>query len=217
MTYGLRDTPIFTFINKDREVRDHIEVLDEIETVLDIMRASDLADLGKAFKGIMTYTDTIHVFKQGQASVVPDDIQINGSIHRKRLSCSAKSWWKKSKKRLNWFAASHEFDLQEYLDGKLTPSSSGQHWRTSVCAKCSTTLSSGRCHRYRSTDLGEVALDSDKFTGFVFKIQANMDPKHRDRIAFMRICRVPQQGHEDEACPYRQGCKDCRCSDLPCG
>ena len=78
----LRDTPIFTFINKmDREVRDHIEVLDEIETVLNIKCAPVTwpIGMGKAFKGIYDLmTDTIHVFKQGQASVVPDDIQIGG-------------------------------------------------------------------------------------------------------------------------------------------
>src|SRR5690554_1884003 len=78
----LRDTPIFTFINKlDRDARDPIEVLDEIETVLNIRCAPIYWPLGngKGFKGVYNLvTDTVHVYRQGQGDRIPDDIQISG-------------------------------------------------------------------------------------------------------------------------------------------
>ncbi|MGY8862641.1 MAG: GTP-binding protein, partial [Pseudomonadales bacterium] len=78
----LRDTPIFTFINKmDREVRDQIEVLDEVEDVLNIECAPITwpISMGKRFKGVYNlYTDTLHIFTPGQGHTIPDDIQIQG-------------------------------------------------------------------------------------------------------------------------------------------
>ena len=190
----LRDTPIFTFINKmDREVRDHIEVLDEIETVLNIKCAPVTwpIGMGKAFKGIYDLmTDTIHVFKQGQASVVPDDIQIGGLDSPEALELLGAELIEEVKEEIELVqAASHEFDLQEYLDGKLTPVFFGTALANfGVREMLNYFVEWAPSPLPRGTDLGEVAPDSDKFTGFVFKIQANMDPKHRDRIAFMRIC-----------------------------
>src|SRR6188768_1053000 len=76
----LRDTPILTFINKlDREVRNPVDVLDEIEEVLNIKGTPIFWPLGmgKEFKGIYSfYTDTIHVYQQGQGLRIPDDIQV---------------------------------------------------------------------------------------------------------------------------------------------
>ena len=78
----LRDTPIFTFVNKmDRDIRDPIEVLDEIETILKIKCAPIYWPLGmgKEFKGVYNlYTDAIHVYKQGQGNQIPDEVRIQG-------------------------------------------------------------------------------------------------------------------------------------------
>jgi len=78
----LRDTPIFSFVNKmDRDIRDPIELLDEIEDVLKIAAApiNWPIDMGKQFKGVYNfYTDTIHVFKSGQGHMIPDDVRIKG-------------------------------------------------------------------------------------------------------------------------------------------
>ena len=78
----LRDTPIFTFVNKlDRDIRDPIEILDEIENVLNIHCApiNWPLGMGKEFKGAYNLvTDTIHVYRQGQGNQIPDDVCING-------------------------------------------------------------------------------------------------------------------------------------------
>ena len=78
----LRDTPIFTFVNKmDREVREQIEVLDEVEDVLNIACAPITwpISMGKRFKGVYNlYTDTLHVFTPGQGHTIAEDIQIAG-------------------------------------------------------------------------------------------------------------------------------------------
>ncbi len=190
----LRDTPIFTFINKmDREVREHIEVLDEIETVLKIKCAPVTwpIGMGKAFKGIYDLmTDTIHVFKPGQASVVPDDVQIKGLTSPEAVSFLGQDLIDEVQEEIELVqAASHEFDLDEYLRGELTPVFFGTALANfGVREMLNYFVEWAPSPLPRETDKGPVAPEDDKFTGFVFKIQANMDPKHRDRIAFMRIC-----------------------------
>ncbi len=78
----MRETPIFTFVNKmDREVREQIEVMDEIESILKIDCAPITwpIGMGKAFKGVYNlYTDTIHVFQPGKGHTIPDDVRIQG-------------------------------------------------------------------------------------------------------------------------------------------
>ena len=190
----LRDTPIFTFINKmDREVRDHIEVLDEIETILKI-KCSPVTwpiGMGKAFKGVYNLvTDTIHVFQQGQASVVPDDVQIQGLESEEAIELLGADLVEELAEEIELVrGASYEFDLQEYLEGKLTPVFFGTALANfGVREMLNYFVQWAPEPQSRQTNTREVAPDEDKFSGFIFKIQANMDPKHRDRIAFMRIC-----------------------------
>ncbi|MCP3907601.1 MAG: peptide chain release factor 3 [Oceanicoccus sp.] len=189
----LRDTPILSFVNKmDRDIRDPIDLLDEIEKVLSIQGApiNWPIGMGKEFKGVYNlYTDIIHVFQQGQSNVIADDIQIQGleSDEAKKLLGVYYEDFAEEIELVR--GASHEFDLDAYLAGTLTPVFFGTalsnfgvremldgfvEWAPSPLA--------------RETASREVAPDEEKFSGFVFKIQANMDPKHRDRIAFMRIC-----------------------------
>ncbi|WP_028293776.1 peptide chain release factor 3 [Oceanobacter kriegii] len=190
----LRDTPIFTFINKmDREVRDHIEVMDEIETVLKIKCAPVTwpIGMGKAFKGIYDLrTDIIHVFKQGQASVVPDDIQIKGLDSPEAIELLGQSLIDDVQEEIELVqAASHEFDLDEYLRGELTPVFFGTALANfGVREMLNYFVEWAPAPIARQTKEREVPPTEEKFSGFIFKIQANMDPKHRDRIAFMRVC-----------------------------
>lgn len=189
----LRDTPIFTFINKmDREVRDHIEVMDEVETVLKIKCAPITwpIGMGKAFKGVYNlYTDTIHVFTPGQGSIVPDDIQIKGlqsDEARARLGDVVDELADEIELVRG---ASHEFNLDEYLRGDMTPVFFGTALANfGVREMLDYFVQWAPAPLARQTDKREVAATEEKFSGFVFKIQANMDPKHRDRIAFMRVC-----------------------------
>ena len=189
----LRDTPILTFINKmDRDIRDQIEVLDEIEAVLKISAApiNWPIGMGKEFKGVYNlYTDTIHVFQSGLGHTINDDLKIKG------LDSDAATelfgvYADDVREEIELVrGATHEFDVNEYLAGRMTPvfygtalANFGVREMLDGFVECAPTPVN------RMTKEREVKADEEKFSGFIFKIQANMDPKHRDRIAFMRIC-----------------------------
>ncbi len=189
----LRDTPIFTFVNKmDREVRDHIEVMDEVETVLKIKCAPITwpIGMGKAFKGVYNlYTDTVHVFTPGQGSIVPDDIQIKGLQSPEARARLGDLVDELADEIELVRGASHEFNLEQYLRGEMTPVFFGTALANfGVREMLNYFVEWAPAPLPRSTDKREVAATEEKFSGFIFKIQANMDPKHRDRIAFMRVC-----------------------------
>ena len=189
----LRDTPILSFINKmDRDIRDPIDLLDEIEDVLQIKAApiNWPIGMGRGFRGVYNlYTDTIHVYVQGKGHQLMDDIQIKG------LGSA------EAREALGDFAddvieeldlvkgATHQFEMDEFLTGKLTPVFFGTALGNfGVRELLDDFVRWAPPPQPRQTKQREVAASDNKFSGFVFKIQANMDPKHRDRIAFMRIC-----------------------------
>ncbi len=189
----LRDTPILSFINKmDRDIRDPIEVMDEIEEVLKIVAApiNWPLGMGKEFKGVYNlYTDMIHVYQSGRGHTIPEDIQIKGLDSEEAIRLLG-PYADDIREEIELVrGATHEFDLDEYLAGRMTPVFFGTalgnfgvremldgfvEWAPSPL---------GRETRQRT-----VQANENKFSGFVFKIQANMDPRHRDRIAFMRVC-----------------------------
>ena len=189
----LRDTPILTFINKlDREIRDPIEVMDEVESVLNIECAPITwpIGMGQRFKGIYhLYDDEIHVFEPGKGDIASDVEIIRGLD-----STEAKAFLGDQHEELAGEielvrGASHEFNLDAYLAGKLTPVYFGTALRNfGVNQMLDGFVEYAPAPQPR--EAGELVVDSrsEDFSGFVFKIQANMDPKHRDRIAFMRVC-----------------------------
>ncbi len=189
----LRDTPILSFVNKmDRDIRDPIDLLDEIEEVLSIKGApiNWPIGMGKEFKGVYNmYTDIIHVFKQGQSYVISDDIQIKGldSDGARELLGVYYDDFVEEVELVK--GASHEFDLDAYLDGTLTPVFFGTALSNfGVKEMLDGFVEWAPSPLPRETTDREVDPKENSFSGFIFKIQANMDPKHRDRIAFMRIC-----------------------------
>ncbi|HAJ77273.1 MAG TPA: peptide chain release factor 3, partial [Gammaproteobacteria bacterium] len=189
----LRDTPIFTFVNKlDRDIRDPIEILDEIENVLKIQCApiNWPLGMGKEFKGVYNFTtDTIHVYQQGQGHQVPEDVQVKGldSVEAQDLLGSYLEDFRDEIELVK--GASHEFDKQAYLKGQLTPVYFGTALGNfSVREMLDDFIQWAPAPQDRETESRVVDAYGKDFSGFVFKIQANMDPKHRDRIAFMRIC-----------------------------
>ena len=212
----LRDTPILTFINKlDREIRDPIEVLDEVESVLNIKCAPITwpIGMGREFKGIYhIYNDEIHVFEPGGEETLTD-IEVIKGIDSNAAHELLGDGLEELKEEIELVqGASHEFDLDEYLAGKLTPVYFGTALRNFGVME----MLDGFVD-YAPSPLPRVANDedidpaADEFSGFVFKIQANMDPKHRDRIAFMRVC----SGRYDQGMKMRHvriG-KDVRVSD----
>lgn len=189
----LRDTPIVSFVNKlDRDIRDAIDLLDDIESVLKIAAApiNWPIGMGKEFKGVYNlYTDTIHVFESGHNFALHEDIQIKGlgSDEAKELLGVYHEDFVEEIELVR--GASHEFDLEAYLKGELTPVFFG----TALANFGVREMLDGFVEwapepQVRATQSRDVVPTEDKFSGFIFKIQANMDPKHRDRIAFMRIC-----------------------------
>ena len=189
----LRDTPILAFVNKmDREIREPIELLDEIETVLGIAAAPITwpIGMGRAFKGVYHIAnDVLHVFTPGQGSRIPDDIQIQGLDSDQARELLGADWQDFVDEVDLVRGASHEFNLDDYLAGQLTPVFFGTAMANfGVREMLDGFVQWAPAPQSRTAGERDVDPQEEKFSGFVFKIQANMDPKHRDRIAFMRVC-----------------------------
>ena len=189
----LRDTPIFALINKmDREIRPPIELLDEIESVLKIKAApiNWPIGMGREFRGVYNFqTDMIHVYTQGKGHTLSDDIQIAGlssPAAREALGAYADDVLEELELVRG---ATNLFDMDEFLAGKLAPIFFGSAMGNfGIREMLNDFVRWAPPPQARSTEHREVVASEAKFSGFVFKIQANMDPKHRDRIAFLRIC-----------------------------
>lgn len=189
----LRDTPILTFINKlDREVRDPIDLLDEVEAVLKINCAPITwpISMGKDFRGVYNlYTDTIHLFTQGKGHTIPDDKRIEGLASDEARAVLGDLVDELAGEVDLVKGASHEFELDEYLAGRMTPVYFGTALGNfGVREMLDGFVEYAPAPQPRATKDRLVAAKEAAFSGFIFKIQANMDPNHRDRIAFLRIC-----------------------------
>jgi len=189
----LRDTPILTFINKmDRDIRDCVEVLDEIEKILKIKAApiNWPIGMGKEFKGVYNFqTDTIHVYQQGQGSRIPDDQRIVG-LHSAEAKSLLAPYHAQTCDEIELVrGATHLFDLPSYLAGEMTPVFFGTALGNfGVREMLDHFVQWAPPPQSRQANERVVEAYEKNFSGFVFKIQANMDPKHRDRIAFLRVC-----------------------------
>ncbi|KTD65518.1 peptide chain release factor 3 [Legionella spiritensis] len=189
----LRDTPIMTFINKlDREGREPVSLLDEVESVLGIQCAPITwpVGMGKRFKGIYhLYQDVIYLYQPGKNAQKQDAMQIKG-LDNHQLDELLGSGAQELRDEIELVkGASHEFDLNDYLAGKTTPVYFGSAINNFGIRELLDDFA-----QYAPGPVPRVAVErivrpeEEAFSGFVFKIQANMDPKHRDRIAFLRIC-----------------------------
>ena len=192
---GMRGIPIFTFINKmDRDANDTFELLDEIEKELGIATCPINWPIGsgKAFKGVydrdrecvITYSDTEKGTKEGETKEVPvnDKKDLTDLIGEEATSTLTDEI-----ELLD--GASAEFDLEKVRDGKLTPVFFGSALTNfGVEIFLQHFLKMATTPLARHTEEGDVDPMGDDFSAFVFKIQANMNKAHRDRIAFMRIC-----------------------------
>ncbi len=189
----LRDTPIMTFINKlDRDGRAPIELLDEIERVLKIGTAPITWPIGMGRDLLGTYhllEDRIYVYEAGERGRIGENICIEGlksDAAREFLGDRAKSFYEEVDLVRG---ASPAFDPQAYRAGRQTPAFFGSAISNFGVQELLTTFTQhAPAPLPRATREREVQSTETKLTGFVFKIQANMDPSHRDRIAFMRLC-----------------------------
>jgi len=189
----LRTTPIFTFINKlDREGRDPIDLLDEVEQILKIQCAPITwpIGMGQRLKGVYhMLDDAILLYESGQNYVKQDAKLIQG-LDNSELDSVLGSQADELREEIELVkGASHEFDSQAYLQGKLTPVFFGSAINNfGVTPLLNAFVEQAPAPQPRQTKTREVKPDESKFTGFCFKIQANMDPAHRDRVAFVRVC-----------------------------
>ncbi len=189
----LRDVPIITFVNKmDREGREPLDLLSEIEQTLalDVTPASWPIGMGKTFRGCYDLIrDRLILFERGSkqdetgteikglddprldAMLKPDEVaRLRDEVEMVRGLMPA-------------------FDLQSYREGHLSPVYFGSAVNNFGVGELLAGLAAmAPPPRPQPTATRKVSPTEDKVSGFVFKIQANMDPKHRDRIAFVRLC-----------------------------
>ncbi|MCC5855495.1 MAG: peptide chain release factor 3 [Idiomarina sp.] len=189
----LRDTPILTFVNKlDRDIRDPLDLLDEVESVLNIMCAPITwpIGMGKGFKGVYhLIRDETIFYKTGQGHRI-QEVDIIKGLDNPELDKRIGSYADELREQIELVkGASNEFDLEMFLAGELTPVFFGTALGNfGVDHMLDGLVEWAPVPQGRETEKGvEVSSTDERFSGFVFKIQANMDPKHRDRVAFLRI------------------------------
>jgi peptide chain release factor 3 len=195
----LRRTPIFTFVNKcDRAGEDPLKLISDVEADLDIMchpvtwPIFDAEDISGGFVGVYDRrVDRVHLFEkdashgarivqaQGGALRDPGTRALLGELTYERLLHDVQLLDE----------AGHPFDAGQVMDGTLSPVFFGSALTNfGVEPFLREFLELAPSPLPRESTIGPIDPARDEFTGFVFKIQANMDPKHRDRIAFVRVC-----------------------------
>jgi peptide chain release factor 3 len=189
----MRQTPIFTFINKlDREGRDPVELLDEVESVLGIQCAPVTwpIGMGKRLRGVYhLLDDSVHLYESGK-NYVTQQAEIIAGLDNPELDRRLGADARELREEIELVkGASHAFDPAAYLAGDQTPVFFGSAINNfGVTPLLDAFVAHAPAPGARETVGRLVQADEPALTGFVFKIQANMDPAHRDRVAFMRIC-----------------------------
>jgi len=189
----MRKTPIIVFINKlDREGKDAFELLDEIELQLGlhVTPQSWPIGMGQDFRGVYNiYESQLSLFSPHGKQTEEESITMELSDERlpglvsERLSNQLRSDMETVQ------GVYPAFDRQEYLEGRQSPvffGSAVNNFGIKEMLDCFVEIAPPPLPR--ETEERVIKPDEHLFTGFIFKIHANMDPKHRDRIAFMRIC-----------------------------
>jgi peptide chain release factor 3 len=190
----LRDMPIISFINKmDREGQDPFDLLDEIEQslALDVVPASWPIGMGRDFKGCYDLiNDQLVLFNRGKGEKLEEGIACSGlddPTLEKFLTPQEVEKLREDVEMVRGLCP--EFDREAYLQGTQTPVFFGSAVNNfGVREMLGGIASYAPSPRAQKTETRLIEPTENKVTAFVFKIQANMDPKHRDRMAFARIC-----------------------------
>ena len=190
----MRKTPIIVFINKmDREGKDGIDLLDEIEEKLglNVTPLSWPAGMGQRFKGVYNiYKEELLLFSPHGKQVQDDILKISDlsdPILNKKLGAELANELREETEMMT--GVYPDFNREDYLNGEVSPvffGSAINNFGVKELLDCFVEIAPTTL--LRVTEEREVLPNEEKFSGFVFKIHANMDPKHRDRIAFLRIC-----------------------------
>ncbi len=190
----MRHTPIIVFINKlDREGKDGFDLLDDIEQKLNlkVTPLSWPAGMGQLFRGVYSlYEKNLILFsphgKQSEEDIILIDNLEDPLLEQK----VGKNLANDLRNDVHTITSVYpEFNRQDYLDGKICPvffGSAVNNFGVRELLDCFVDIAPDPLPR--ETEERTVNPEETKFSGFVFKIHANMDPKHRDRIAFLRIC-----------------------------
>ncbi|HUE72161.1 MAG TPA: peptide chain release factor 3 [Pirellulaceae bacterium] len=189
---ALRKIPVITFVNKvDRPGQEPLDILTEIETKLGVAAVPHNWPVGTAFdfRGVVDLaTMTAHLFDErgGERRIQYRSLPLD-SLSESDLHAAALSKAKEETELVRTAGAA--FDQDEFLAGKMSPVYFGsaltnfgvEHFLRGFLKLCPPPGA-------RASDVGPVAATRPEFSGFVFKIQANLDPRHRDRVAFLRVC-----------------------------
>ncbi len=190
----MRDTPIIVFINKlDREGKDGFDLLDELETKLNLLvrPLSWPIGMGQRFQGVYNiYEKKLVLFnphgkQTGEEAIEIMDLE-SEELDRHIGERAAKTLREEIRMMDEVYP---EFEKEDYLEGLLSPvffGSAINNFGVKELLDCFVDIAPKPLPRI--TEERQIDPQEDKFSGFVFKIHANMDPKHRDRIAFLRVC-----------------------------
>ncbi|MFZ9645749.1 MAG: peptide chain release factor 3 [Fluviibacter sp.] len=188
-----RNTPIITFINKlDSEVKDPLDLVDEIEKVLKltVVPFTWPVGMGKRFAGVYDIRkDQMRLFRSGKDRLETESETLQGFEHP-QLADRFGAEFEQAQQEVELISgASEEFDKEAFLNGQQTPLFFGSAINNFGVKEVLDALSElAPAPKPRAAIQRVVNPDEQAFSGVVFKVQANMDPAHRDRIAFVRIC-----------------------------
>ena len=190
----MRKTPIMVFINKmDREGKDGFDLLDELETKLGltVTPQSWPVGMGQRFQGVYSlYEKKLKLFSAHGKQTEEDTVVIedlNDPILDEKVGAAAANELREETETISEIYP--ELDVEEYLKGDLSPvffGSAINNFGVRELLDCFVDIAPNPLPRI--TEERPIDPTEDEFSGFVFKIHANIDPKHRDRIAFLRIC-----------------------------
>lgn len=190
----MRKTPVISFINKlDREGQDPYDLLDEIEAKLDIKvhPMSWPIGMGKGFKGVYSlYEKKLLLFTPSKQTVQDEYVEItdiNSPELEKYLTESEASQLREDVELIDGVYG--DLNFEDYKSGKVAPvffGSAVNNFGVKELLDCF--IDVAPFPRNRETEDREISPLENRFSGFIFKIHANMDPRHRNRLAFVRVC-----------------------------
>jgi peptide chain release factor 3 len=191
----MRNTPVIVFVNKlDREGKDAFDLLDEIELTLKL-KARPLSwpiGMGQRFQGVYNlYEQKLVIFRPHSKQERPEEIIEFTDLSDPELdTIVGSSAADELRSEVNMINEIYPvFDKQAYLEGRISPvffGSAVNNFGVAELLDCFVDIAPAP--RARIAEEREVKPEEKNFSGFIFKIHANMDPRHRDRIAFMRVC-----------------------------
>ncbi|WP_298299973.1 peptide chain release factor 3 [Hydrotalea sp.] len=190
----MRDTPVIVFINKmDRDGKNRFDLLEEIEKELNIALHPMTWPInsGKDFKGVYNITNNnLLLFTAGTKADDEDVLQIDdlsSTIIDQKIGERDAAQLREDVELIE--GVHGNLIIEDYLTGKVAPVFFGSAVNNfGVQEMLNTFIHIAPTPRSRATSTGSVAPDDANFSGFIFKIHANLDPRHRDRIAFLRVC-----------------------------